>query len=65
MDKQALVVLKATEFWKRRRIHLGASDKYKFKLTITLLLSYLIEESQRFGGTVLDQFWDEVGHNFS
>ena len=39
-----------------------ASEKQggHYEAIILKLLSWLIKESQRFGGTILDQFWEQV-----
>jgi hypothetical protein len=59
MDSHALSIL-AEESWGwpvRRRI---LKTEKQGKTITPKLLSWLINESQRFGGTILDQFWEQV-----
>jgi hypothetical protein len=63
MDNHALSVLADAESWEwpvpvtGRILKTERQDgRYKAKL-----LSWLIKESQRLGGTILDQFWEQIG----
>jgi hypothetical protein len=63
MDNHALSVLADAESWEwpvaRRILKTEKQDGHYEAITLKLL-SWLIKGSQRFGGTILDQFWEQV-----
>jgi hypothetical protein len=63
MEDHALSVLVDAESWNwppaRRIMESGTKSGHYMAIT-PKLLSWLIKESQRFGGTILDQFWEQV-----
>ena len=64
MDQHALAVLKDAESWKwsqAKCIPESGDQSTKFKAITAQLLYWLIVESQELGGTVLDQFWLQLG----
>jgi hypothetical protein len=63
MDMHALSVLEDATRWEwpiTQRIQESGVRGGKYKAVTPQLLSCLIKESQKFGGTVLDQFWVEL-----
>jgi hypothetical protein len=63
MDNHAQSVLADAECWQwmvARRILKTKKQGGHYEAIILKLLSWLIKESQRFGGTILDQFWEHV-----
>jgi uncharacterized membrane protein len=64
MDEHALALLAWGELWKFpnvKRIQESEKQSGKFEAVMSKLLYYLILESQKFGGEVLDQFWNQLG----
>jgi hypothetical protein len=63
MNNHALSLLADAESWEwpvARRI-LKTEKQGGHSLAILLkLLYWLVKESQRFGGTILDQFWEQM-----
>jgi hypothetical protein len=64
MEQHALAVLEQSDLWNwpnTRQIQESGGKGCKFKAITRKLLYFLIVESQRFGGKVLDQFWEQLG----
>jgi len=64
MDKHALAVLAAAESWEWRITkHIQQSGKPggKYEAVTARLLSCFITQSQTLGGTLLNQFWHQLG----
>ncbi|KAF8133264.1 hypothetical protein EV363DRAFT_50264 [Boletus edulis] len=64
MEKHALGILENEDLldWdETRRIQESGKQSGTFRAITPKLLYYLIEESQKFGGDVLDQFWEQLG----
>jgi hypothetical protein len=64
MEEHALAILKEAESWEwpvAKRIQKEGDLGGKYDANTPRLLYYLITESQKLHGSVLDQFWDEVG----
>jgi hypothetical protein len=64
MDEHALAILKEAESWNwsiMQRIQKSGEKGDKFCTITARLLSCLITESQTLGGTILDQFWANLG----
>jgi hypothetical protein len=62
-QQRALSVLADEESWEwpvARRIPKTEKKGGHYKVNTPNLLSWLIKESQRFSGTILDQFWEQV-----
>jgi hypothetical protein len=63
MDNHALSVLADAESWEwsvaQRILKTEKQDGHYEAITLKLL-SWLIKESQCFGGTILDRFWERV-----
>jgi len=65
MQAHALQILNAAESWEwpiTLRIQKSGEQGGKYKAMATRLLSYLITESQTLGGSVLTQFWVQLGN---
>ena len=65
MDKHALAFLEEAKSWEwpiAIRIQQSGEQGGKYKAITTRLLRCLIMESQTLGGTVLAQFWDQLGN---
>jgi hypothetical protein len=63
MDNHALSFLADAESWEwpaTRCILKTEKRGGQYKAITPKLLSWLIKESRRFGGTILDQFWEQV-----
>ena len=64
MDQHALAILEQNDLWSWRdtkRIQALGKQGAKFQVATPKLLHFLIVESQRFGGGVLDHFWEQLG----
>jgi len=64
MDKHALSLLARPEVWKFpnvKRTQESGKQSGKFEAVTSKLLYYLISESQKFGGEVLTEFWNQLG----
>jgi hypothetical protein len=64
MDQHALAILAIADSWNlpnTKRIQGPGSQGGKFERITSKFLYYLILESQRFGGGVLNQFWNQLG----
>ncbi|KAG6379309.1 hypothetical protein JVT61DRAFT_11764 [Boletus reticuloceps] len=64
MEQHALGILRNEDLldWDdTRRIQASGKQSGTFRAITPKLLYYLIEESQKFGGDVLDQFWEQLG----
>jgi uncharacterized membrane protein len=64
MDQHALSLLASPELWNFpnvKRIQESGKQGGKFEAATSKLLYYLILESQKFGGEVLQQFWNQLG----
>jgi len=66
MDQHALSLLARPEVWKFpnvKRIQESGKQSGKFEAVTSKLLYYLISESesQKFGGEVLTEFWNQLG----
>ena len=64
MEQHALAILEQNDLWSWRdtkRIQALGKQGDKFQATTPKLLYFLIVESQRFGGEVLDHFWKRLG----
>ncbi len=64
MDNHALSVLADAETWGwpvSRRIMKTEKQGGHYEAITPKLLHWLIKESQNFGGTILDEFWKQVG----
>jgi len=64
MEKHAVAILQQAESWKWpsvKRIQLSGAQGGKLETIAPKFLRFLITESQRLGGTVLAQFWIEMG----
>ena len=64
MDQHALSLLACPEVWEfpnAKRIQESGKQGGKFEAVASRLLYYLILESQKFGGEVLTQFWNQLG----
>ena len=64
MEQHALAILEQNDLWSWRdtkRIQASGKQGDKFQVTAPKLLYFLIVESQRFGGQVLDHFWKQLG----
>ena len=64
MDQHALSLLESPELWdfpNVKRIQESGKQSGKFKAVTSKLLYYLISESEKFGGEVLTQFWNQLG----
>jgi hypothetical protein len=63
MDNHALSVLADAESWEwpvARRVMKTEKQGSHYEAITPKLLSWLIKESQRFGGTIPDQFWEQL-----
>ena len=64
MEQHALAILEQNDLWNWRDTkQIQASGKLgdKFQATTPKFLYFLIVESQRFGGEVLNHFWEQLG----
>lgn len=64
MYDHALAVLQDARSWKwpvTKRLQESGSEKSTYPGVTALFLYHLIIESHELGGSVLDQFWYEVG----
>ncbi|KAH0830262.1 hypothetical protein J3R83DRAFT_1626 [Lanmaoa asiatica] len=64
MEQHALATLELNDLWNWRdtkRIQASGKQGDKFLVVTPKLLYFLIVESQRFGGEVLDHFWKQLG----
>ncbi|KAF5376509.1 hypothetical protein D9615_008688 [Tricholomella constricta] len=64
MDKHALAVLEEAQSWEwplAKRIQKDDNMRGKYEADTPKLLYHLIIKSQELDGSVLDQFWDQVG----
>ena len=62
--EHALAILEQNNLWSWRdtkRIQASEKQGAKFQAVTPKLLYFLILESQRFGGQVLDHFWKRLG----
>ena len=63
MDNHALSVLADSESWNwpvARCIQKTGKQGGEYEVNTSKLLYWLIKESQRFGATILDQYWDQM-----
>jgi hypothetical protein len=63
MDNHAVSVLADAESWEwpvAQRVMETEKQGSHYEAITPKLLSWLIKESQRFGGTILDQFWEQL-----
>jgi hypothetical protein len=64
MDQHALALLAWGQLWRFpnvKWIQESGKQSGKFEAVTSKLLYYLILESQKFGGEVLKQFWNQLG----
>ncbi|KAF8432753.1 hypothetical protein L210DRAFT_2767593 [Boletus edulis BED1] len=64
MERHALAILEQNDLcnWRdTKQIQASGKQGGTFRAITPKLLYYLIEESQKFGGDVLDQFWEQLG----
>jgi len=61
MAEHALALLAWTEVWGFPNVKRIQESGKQFKAVTATLLYYLILESQKFGGEVLNQFWYQLG----
>jgi len=64
MEAFALEVLDEAKSWNWRtvpRLQKSGKESSNFKALAPEFISWLIRESVKLGGTVLDQFWETVG----
>jgi len=61
MAEHALALLAWTEVWGFPSVKRIQESGKQFKAVTATLLYYLILESQKFGGEVLNQFWYQLG----
>ena len=63
MEQHVLAILGLDDLWDwppTEQQELGEQGR-KFQAVAPKFLCYLIKESQRFGGSVLDHFWKQLG----
>lgn len=60
MDEHALALLACPEIWNFPNVK-RIQESGKFEAITSKLLYYLIFESQKLGGEVLTQFWNQLG----
>ena len=64
MEQHALAILEQNNLWSwhdTKRIQASGKQGDKFQVAAPKILYFLIVESQRFGGQVLDHFWKQLG----
>ena len=65
MEQHALAILEQNDLWNwhdTKQIQaLAGKQGGKFQVATPKLVYFLIVESQRFGGEVLDYFWKQLG----
>jgi len=61
MEQHALTILELKDLWNWRDTKRIRVSGDKFQIATPKLLYFLIVESQRFGGEVLDHFWKQLG----
>jgi hypothetical protein len=63
MEQHALAILGQQDWWDwpstKRTIETGKSN---WEIDTTKLLYHLIVESQKFGGKILNLFWEQLGN---
>ncbi|KAF8133262.1 hypothetical protein EV363DRAFT_1162606 [Boletus edulis] len=64
MERHTLAILEQNDLcnWRdTKQIQASGKQGGTFRAITPKLLYYLVEESQKFGGDVLDQFWEQLG----